>query len=41
MTRTRTHKNFVDVVSRVKPSTVGYRDAYEFEWRLGTSATSR
>lgn len=35
MTRTRTHENFVDVVRRVKPSTGGYRDAYEFEWRLG------
>lgn len=34
MTRRRTHENFVDVVRRVKPSTGGYRDAYEFEWRL-------
>lgn len=37
MTRTRTHENFVEVVRRVKPSTGGYRDAYEFEWRLATS----
>jgi|SRR5918995_1989467 hypothetical protein len=36
MTRTRTHENFVDVVRRMKPSTGGYRDAYEYEWRLGT-----
>ena len=35
MTRTRTHESFVDAVRRVKPSTGGYRDAYEFEWRLG------
>ena len=35
MTRAHTHENFVDVVRRVKPSTGGYRDAYEFEWRLG------
>lgn len=35
MTRARTHENFVDVVRRVKPSTGGYRDAHEFEWRLG------
>jgi GNAT superfamily N-acetyltransferase len=35
MSRTRTHENFVDVVRRVKPSTGGYRDACEFEWRLG------
>lgn len=34
MTRARTLENFVDVVRRVKPSTGGYRDAYEFEWRL-------
>jgi len=37
MTRTRTYENFVDVVRRVKPSTTGYRDAYEFEWRFGTA----
>jgi GNAT superfamily N-acetyltransferase len=36
MSRTRTYQNFVDVVRRVKPSTGGFRDAYEFEWRLGT-----
>ena len=36
MRRTRTHESFVDVVRGVKPSTGGYRDAYEFEWRLGT-----
>lgn len=36
MNRTRTHENFVDVVRRVKPSSGGYRDAHEFEWRLGT-----
>jgi ribosomal protein S18 acetylase RimI-like enzyme len=36
MMRTRTHKNFVEVVRRVKPSTGGYHDAYEFEWRVGT-----
>ena len=35
MTRAHTHENFVDVVRRVKPSTGGYGDAYEFEWRLG------
>jgi GNAT superfamily N-acetyltransferase len=34
MTRTQTHEDFVDVVRRVKPSTGGYRDAYEFEWHL-------
>jgi GNAT superfamily N-acetyltransferase len=34
MARTHTHHDFVDVVRRVKPSTGGYRDAYEFEWRL-------
>lgn len=34
MTRTRTHENFIEVVRRVKPSSEGYRDAYEFEWRL-------
>lgn len=36
MIRTRTHEGFVEVVRRVKPSTGGYRDAYEFEWRLRT-----
>lgn len=36
MSRTHTHENFVDVVRRVKRSSGGYRDAYEFEWRLGT-----
>ena len=36
MTRTRTHEDFVEIVRRVKPSTAGYRDAYEFEWRLRT-----
>jgi GNAT superfamily N-acetyltransferase len=34
MARARTHHDFVEVVRRVKPSTAGYRDAYEFEWRL-------
>ncbi len=34
MIRARTHENFVEAVRRVKPSTGGYRDAYEFEWRL-------
>lgn len=34
MTRARTHEDFVDVVRRVKPSAGGYKDAYEFEWRL-------
>jgi len=34
MTLARTHRDFVDVVRRAKPSTGGYRDAYEFEWRL-------
>ena len=34
MIRTRTYENFVEVVRRVKPSTKGYRDAYEYEWRL-------
>ena len=38
MALTRTHENFVDVVRRAKPSTGGYRDAYEFEWRLGTGS---
>ena len=37
MTRTRTHEDFVEVVRRVKPSTGGYRDAYEFEWQLGSN----
>ena len=36
MARVRTHENFVDVVRSVKPSSEGYRDAYEFEWRLAT-----
>lgn len=35
MARVRTHENFVDVVRGVKPSSGGYQDAYEFEWRLG------
>jgi GNAT superfamily N-acetyltransferase len=34
MTRACTHERFVDVVRRVKPSSGGYRDAYELEWRL-------
>jgi GNAT superfamily N-acetyltransferase len=34
MIRTRTHEDFVEVVRRAKPSTGGYRDAYEFEWPL-------
>jgi GNAT superfamily N-acetyltransferase len=34
MIRTRTHEGFVDVVRHAKPSTGGYRDAYELEWRL-------
>ena len=38
MERTRIHENFVDVVRKVKPSSRGYRDAYEFEWRLTTGA---
>ena len=36
MVRIRTHEHFVEVVRRVKPSTGGYRDAYEFEWHLGS-----
>jgi ribosomal protein S18 acetylase RimI-like enzyme len=36
MTRVRTHERFVDVVREVKPSSEGYRDAYELEWRLAT-----
>ena len=34
MIRARTHKDFIEVVRRAKPSTAGYRDAYELEWRL-------
>jgi GNAT superfamily N-acetyltransferase len=36
MTHVRTHEGFVDVVRRVKPSSEGYRDAYELEWRFAT-----
>jgi ribosomal protein S18 acetylase RimI-like enzyme len=36
MTRVRIHERFVDVVREVKPSSEGYRDAYELEWRLAT-----
>jgi GNAT superfamily N-acetyltransferase len=36
MIRVRTHERFVDVVRRAKPSSDGYRDAYELEWRLAT-----
>lgn len=35
MARRRTIENWVDVVRLAKPSTGGYRDAYEFEWHLG------
>lgn len=34
MTRARTHEGFIEVVRRVKPSSGGYRDAYEYEWLL-------
>jgi GNAT superfamily N-acetyltransferase len=34
MTRVRTLDGFVEVVGRVKPSVEGFRDAYEYEWRI-------
>jgi hypothetical protein len=33
MTESHRHLDFVDTVRRSKPSSTGYRDAVELEWR--------
>lgn len=38
MSHTRKYENFVELVRRAKPSTGGYRDAFEFEWRVRPEA---